>query len=108
MQGTKTRNTSDFQRAPKQKKTRQEEPEDIQAVDEEDRPADIQKQTLGYIPINCHPRWSAAELSFVDLTRIVSHRKADIAYLKQCEQNLVPARHSKAFIKKRQRMQRDN
>ena len=93
---------------PQNKKPRQEEPEDIQAVDEEDRPADIQKQTPGYIPINCHPRWSAAELSFVDLTRIVSHRKADIAYLKQCEQNLVPARHFKAFIKKRQRMQRDN
>ncbi|KAM3619854.1 uncharacterized protein V6R79_014717 [Siganus canaliculatus] len=83
----------------------EQDKQDVQATSlEEDEPGEVRKQLPRYVPPNCRLKWKEEEIDFISLDPQMTHRQAYMKYLRSCEENRLPARTMRAFIKMRQKV----
>ncbi|KAM3603027.1 uncharacterized protein V6R79_022549 [Siganus canaliculatus] len=82
--------------------------EDVQEVHEDpEENQNVRKQQVRFYPANTTIRWKREETSLIPLDDATTHKEAYKKYITSCELMGLPARSFKAFLHRRQALQRD-
>lgn len=82
----------------------EEDQEDVQLVQEVDQQANVTKGLVRFVPPAEKRKWSAEEMSLINLDPLFTLNDAYKAYLLECESKGLPARNLSAFRHKRIRL----